>query len=76
MENRVWLPCTARCSYSWESGVNGLKSCILAISWNLIIILKNTFLNNELLKTPYSDSYHSTLVTVTFIGQIFYLNQS
>ena len=36
------VPCTARCSYGWESGVNGLKSCILAISWNLIIILKNT----------------------------------
>ena len=52
------------------------KSCILAISWHLIIILKNNFLNSEFLKVPSSCSYRSTLVTVTFIGQMFYPSQS
>ena len=52
------------------------KSCILAIFWHLIIILKNNFLNSEFLKVSSSCSYRSTLVTVTFIGQMFYPSQS
>ena len=45
------------------SGVNCLKSCILAYSWHLIIILKNS----EFLKAHHSHCYKSTLVTITFI---------
>ena len=37
---------------------------------------KKTFLNSEFLKVPSSHCNQSTLVTVTFIGQILYLSQS
>ena len=43
-----------------------VNSCILAISWQLIIILKKNS----------SHCYQSTLVTVTFIAQMFSLSQS
>ena len=44
-----------------------LKSCILEISWHLIIILFKSLATS-------SHCDLSTLVTVTFIGQMFYLS--
>ena len=68
---RTWKFLIAR-----SSEVNSLQSSILAISGYLIIILKLTFLNRKFLKAPSSHCYQSTLVTVSFIGQMFYLSQS
>ena len=58
------------------SRVTDIKSCILAIYWHLIIILKNTFFNSEFLKVPSSHCYQSILVIVIFIDQMFRLGQS
>ena len=55
--------CIAMCSNGGRVWVN---SCILAISWQLITILKKNS----------SHCYQSTLVTVTFIAQMFSLSQS
>ena len=62
---RVWGQLMHR-----SSEVNGLKSCIRAVSRHLIIIIKNTFFNREFLKVSYSHCYQNKWVTVNFHWQI------
>ena len=62
------------CEATRSSVVNGVKYCILAISWHPIIILKKTFF--YILSLLYRcKSGQSILVTIMFIGQMFSLRQ-